>query len=109
MSSTPRVAVCVVLLGLATGCHAQAEAAPIPASAAQGRAEPQRPSARTRVIEDRDVRIEETRLRGQVQRITVQNKRPGAPPYEIIVGPGGRDPSQDHGAVGQRTWSLLAF
>ena len=66
------------------------------------------------VIEDDNVRIEETRVRGQLSRITVQNKlggRLGPNSYEIIVGPGGRDPSQKNaqGASGQRAWSVLSF
>ena len=61
------------------------------------------------VIEDDGVRIEETRLRGQAQRITVQSKVAGARAYEIIVAPGGRDASQDRGASGQRAWSLFNF
>lgn len=55
------------------------------------------------------MRIEEKRLRGQAQRISVQSKVEGAKPYEIIVGPGGRDPSKDRGAVGQSAWSLFDF
>jgi hypothetical protein len=64
----------------------------------------------TRVIEDDEVRIEESRgQRGQLQRITVRNKAPGARSYEIIVGPAGQDPSQPRGAAGQRAWSLFDF
>ncbi|MBL8340345.1 MAG: hypothetical protein JNL30_02665 [Rubrivivax sp.] len=65
-----------------------------------------------RVIEDDRVRIEETRVRGQVQRITVAPKGPVGStlrPYEIQVGAGGRDPSQDRSAAGQRVWSVLKF
>lgn len=61
------------------------------------------------VIEDDGVRIEETRLRGQPLRITVQSKLGQVRAYEIIVGSGGRDPSQDRGAAGQRAWSLFSF
>lgn len=62
-----------------------------------------------RVIEDGKVRIQETRVRGQTQSITVQSKLPGVAAYEIILPPLGKDPSQDRGAAGQRTWSLLNF
>jgi len=63
----------------------------------------------TRVIEDDDVRIEESRgKQGQLQRITVRSK-PGGKGYEIIVGTGGQDPSQPRGATGQRAWSLFDF
>jgi len=62
-----------------------------------------------RIVEDDQVRIEETRVRGQLQRITVANKGSAMRPYEINVGAGGRDPSQDKSAAGQRVWSVLRF
>ena len=62
-----------------------------------------------RVIEDDTVRIEETRLRGQTQNVTVQSKLPGVRAYEVIMPPLGKDPSQDKGAAGKRTWSLFDF
>ncbi len=63
----------------------------------------------TRVIEDEEVRIEESRgQRGQLQRITVRSKT-GTTTYEIIVGPAGQDPSQPRGTAGQRAWSLFDF
>jgi hypothetical protein len=71
-----------------------------------------RPASELRVIEDDQVRIEETRLRGQLQRVTVAPKgSPGSTmrPYEINVGAGGRDPSQDKSGAGQRVWSVLRF
>jgi hypothetical protein len=61
------------------------------------------------VIEDDNVRIEESRVRGQAQRITVHNKGARSGAYEIIVPGGGKDSSQDRGAAGQRAWSLFAF
>jgi hypothetical protein len=63
----------------------------------------------TRVIEDGSVRIEESRLRGQTQTVTVQSKLPGMKAYEVILPPLGKDPSQDKGAAGKRTWSILGF
>jgi hypothetical protein len=80
--------------------------APASAPAPQRRAEA---VARVTVIEDDGVRIEETRLRGAAQRITVQSKVGNAREYEILVGRGGRDPSQDRGAAGQRAWSVFGF
>ena len=87
-----------------------------PAKAAPATSAP-KPASNTaselRVFEDERVRIEETRLRGRVQRITVAPKAAGgasaAPAYEINVGAGGRDPSQDKSAAGQRVWSVLRF
>jgi hypothetical protein len=68
--------------------------------------------AGVRVIEDDSVRIEETRQRGQIARITVQPKGGSTSAfkgYEINVGAGGRDPSQDKSGAGQRVWSVLRF
>ena len=62
-----------------------------------------------KVIEDGKVRIEETRLRGQAQTVTVQSKLPGVKAYEVILPPLGKDPSQDKGAAGKRTWSIFDF
>jgi len=73
------------------------------ASAAEGNAPVKR------VIEDDKVRIEETRMRGQTQSVTVQSKLPGVKAYEVIMPPLGKDPSQDKGAAGKRTWSLFDF
>ncbi len=91
----------------------QAQPAPAPASlppaAAASAAALADTGLQKRVIEDDAVRIEEIRLRGQPQRITVQSKLRGAKAYEILVGPGGKDPSQNHGAANQRAWSLFDF
>jgi hypothetical protein len=39
--------------------------------------------------------------------VRVQNKGSNLRPYEIQVAPAGRDPSQEKGSAGKRTWSLL--
>jgi hypothetical protein len=96
----------------AAACHAQAQA-PAAAAASAPAAAASAPSAagtvtRT-VIEDEGVRIEETRLRGLPQRITVHSKVGGAAPYEILVAPPGRDATQGRGAAGQRAWSIFDF
>ena len=79
--------------------------APLPAAPPPGRT----PAPDLRVVEDDHVRIEETRSRGQLQRIVVHTRLGGARSYEIIVGSPGRDPSQERGAAGQRAWSVLSF
>lgn len=81
------------------------------ASAARAASAPARAKAKAHivVIEDDNARIEEVRNRGTVQRITVQSKVPGVRPYEIQVAPPGRDPSQERGNAGQRTWSIFNF
>jgi hypothetical protein len=61
------------------------------------------------VIEDDQVRIEEVRSRGRVQSIHVQSKLANVKAYDIQVAPPGRDPSQERGNAGQRTWSLFSF
>lgn len=90
-----------------------AKAAPAAQPAASAAKAASHSASELRVIEDKRVRIEETRLRGRVQRITVAPKgaggEAGAPAYEINVGAGGRDPSQDKSAAGQRVWSVLRF
>ncbi|MFY7866164.1 MAG: hypothetical protein ACOVRJ_15120 [Roseateles sp.] len=65
------------------------------------------------VIEDDSTRIEELRVRGQTQKVTVQPKNSKLPSYEIIMGDGSRDLSPGagttRGAAGRRVWSLLNF
>ncbi len=60
-------------------------------------------------MEDDNVRIEEARSRGRVQSIHVQSKVSNVKGYDIQVAPAGRDPSQERGNAGQRTWSLFNF
>jgi hypothetical protein len=106
----PRPALLTLLFGMApVGAWAQ----PAPASAATpapAAASAARPASGVRVIEDDNVLIEETRVRGQIVRIVVHDKTGDKPrSYEIVVGSGARDPSQDKGAAGQRVWSVLRF
>ena len=65
------------------------------------------------MLEDDGARIEELRVRGHTQRITVAPKRGGGLAYEIIVGDGSRDladgPDAARGAIGKRVWKLLSF
>jgi hypothetical protein len=56
------------------------------------------------VNEDEQVRIEELRVRGETQRITVQPKAASAPAYEIVTHDvGSKAPS------GERVWHILGF
>jgi len=70
------------------------------------------PAVQRIVIDDGRARIEELRVRGQVQRITVAPKG-AAPGYEIIVSDGWRDLSEgantSRGAAGKRVWNILKF
>lgn len=71
------------------------------------------PQVQQIVLEDDHTRVEELRVRGQTQKVTVQPKNSKAPAYEIIMGDGSRDlspnASSTRGAAGQRVWRLLDF
>jgi hypothetical protein len=70
------------------------------------------PFVKRTVIDDKHNHIEELRVRGQLQKVTVAPKD-GAPSYEIITGDGSRDLSPgvntSRGAAGQRVWNILHF
>ena len=74
---------------------------PAPRQAAAG---PQR-----LVSEDDQVRIDELRLHGQTQRLTVQPKGGSGRPYEILQPGPGADANQHRDAAGQRVWPVLTF
>jgi hypothetical protein len=67
------------------------------------------PAVQRQVSEDDNVRIEETKVRGQTQNITVHTKRPGVKPYQVVPSSGARDPSQAGDTAGQRVWNVLKF
>jgi hypothetical protein len=97
----------IALIGTVLPCGAQ----PAPKAVPAGEPEVQRS-----VIEDTGARIEELRVRGQVQRITVSPKFGGKAPYEIITGgggteiPGGVNAGRGAaGTAGKSAWNLLAF
>lgn len=97
------------LLALAACGAALAQTAK-PAAAPATAASAVRVASNVVVIEDDNVRIEETHGRGGVVRqVTVHTKLPGARSYEVQVAPAGRDPNQDKGSAGRRTWSVLSF
>ena len=86
--------------------------APVPAPM---EADPQRggePAVQRTVIDDSRARIEELRVRGQLQKITVEPKG-RAPGYEILLGDGahvvGDDPGTSRGSAGKRVWNVLRF
>ena len=79
------------------------------AAAAQAPTRPE-PEIKRSVIEDDKVRIDELRVRGQVQRITVSPKASGVRPYEIVPPDASRDSSQaSKGLSGQRLWQVFSF
>ena len=71
------------------------------------------PEVKHTVIEDQGSKIDELRVRGQVQHVVVTPKVGTTRPYEIIVSRSGRDPVDGTGgansAVGKRVWNVLAF
>jgi hypothetical protein len=70
---------------------------------------PTEPKVQQLVAEDDQVRIEELRVRGQTQRITVNPKVEGAKSYDIHTRPGGSDPSKGREGVGQSLWQVFTF
>ena len=104
MSFFVRLPAGLVAMLAAAVCQAQA----VPSVSAAAASAPVESLTR-KVIEDDGARIEETRLRGAPQRITVQSKIGGVAAYEIIVAPPGRDATQQRGAAGQRAWSIFSF
>ena len=70
------------------------------------------PQVQRTVMEDKGARIEELRVRGQTQRISVQPKG-GAQAYEIIPSDAAREVSEGagstRGAAGKRVWPVLNF
>jgi len=73
------------------------------------------PNVKLTVIDDSRARIEELRVRGQLQKVTVLPKD-GAPGYEIIVGGDGSHEQAfsagqagSRGASGKRVWNVFRF
>ena len=83
--------------------------------AAQQSAQPAggEPRVQVTVLEDDATRIEELKVRGQTQRITVQPKQGGMKGYEIIPADPGRDNTDSadsqRGGAGKSVWRLLSF
>jgi hypothetical protein len=68
------------------------------------------PVVKRTVVEDDHVRIEELRVRGQLQRVIVSPKASGVASYEIVPPEAGRDMSQQSkGISGQRVWQVFSF
>ena len=79
---------------------------PVLAQAPNVRSEPE---IKRTVVEDDKVRIEELRVRGQVQRITISPKASGVRQYEVVPADAGRDAAQHKGLTGQSLWQLFSF
>jgi hypothetical protein len=105
-----KLAIAVFTLFAAGVGPCQAQAVTALAAAATERGEPE---VRRSVVEDDGARIDELRVRGQAQRVTVTPKVGPKKSYEIITGNAGRDPFDGTGgarsAVGKRVWNVLDF
>ena len=81
------------------------ETAPMPVKGGE-------PAIRRTVIEDRAAKIEELRVRGNLQKVVVTPKG-GAPGYEVLTSDGyhptADDPGTSRGSAGKRVWSVLRF
>jgi hypothetical protein len=123
MKTSVAVALAACVAGLAaTGANAADAASPAarppaPAASATLIDEPEQlrggePYVRHTVIDDGRARIEELRVRGQLQKVTVDPKG-RIPSYEILLGDGahvvGDDPGTSRGSAGKRVWNVLRF
>lgn len=113
---TPKLAIAACLV--CGPCLAQvgASAAPKPDHPVQVQpalSEPGEPNVQRTVLEDEGSRIEQLRVRGQVQYVVVTPKVIISRPYEIIVPRSARDPVDGTGgtnsALGKRVWNILDF
>jgi Protein of unknown function (DUF2782) len=104
-------------------CRAQSLSTPLPPDAgasapAAARVDQQpteagEPNVTHTVIEDDGSKIDELRIRGQLQHVVVTPKVGFRKPYEIIVNTSGRAPGNgvpgNTGADGKTVWSVLLF
>ena len=72
---------------------------------------PPEPKIEKTVTEDDQVRIEETKVRGETKKVTVKHKLTKAPDYEIVVNDAGRESAGGSGKSGSgtRVWRVLNF
>ncbi|MCU0969639.1 MAG: hypothetical protein MUF03_12650 [Rubrivivax sp.] len=104
----------VLGLGAVASSQLLAQTAPTPAAPPVAEpAPPQRggePQVRRIVLEDDQTRIEELRVRGQTQTLTVESRFGGAVSrYQIVSGTPPSDRAEDRRATGRSVWTLFAF
>ena len=107
----PKIALTV--LALCAACSVPCMAQVAPEAAPLATTERGEPDVRRSVTEDEGSRIDELRVRGQTERVTVTPKVGFRKPYEIATGNAGRHtfdgPGGARGAVGTRVWNVLDF
>ena len=138
MKTLPALALCLIA-GLSLPCFAQPAAEPAQAAQPAQPGQPAQPAAAAAaaqpapaaeatqaapgrsgepvvqhtVIDDGGTRIDELKVRGETQRITVTPKVGPAQGYEIIPAGGARNmsdgASSTRGAAGKRVWHVLSF
>ena len=104
----------LALLAVCAPCWSQTAPAALPPAAETATlSERGEPNVKHTVIEDDGARIDELKVRGHTQRITVTPKVGPKRGYEIITGDGSRDLSDgaatSRGAAGKRVWNVLSF
>ena len=114
-----RLLAATLLCLAAAPCSAQeapataAASAPAPERAASAAPLAGEPNVQRTLIEDKGSRIEELKVRGTTQRVTVTPKVGTSKSYEIIMGDGSRNltdgANTSRGAAGQRVWTVLDF
>jgi hypothetical protein len=117
------VSVVFGMLSASAPCWAQSLSKPLPPDAGasapgstrvdQQPTEVGEPNVTHTVIEDDGSKIDELRIRGQLQHVVVTPKVGFRKPYEIIVNTSGRAPGNgvpgNTGADGKTVWSVLLF
>jgi hypothetical protein len=102
----------VALTFVCLGAPCWAQSAPASSAAAQA-TERGEPNVKYTLIEDEGSKIDELRVRGQLQHVIVTPKVGFTKRYEIIVSRSGRDPVDGtggaNGALGKRVWNVLDF
>jgi hypothetical protein len=106
MNAKPALVAFALVLAIGPAARAQ-DAGPAPKESVAS----SEPRVQYTVIEDDATRIEELKVRGQTQRITVTPK--GLKSYEILPADQGRDMSDgagsQRGAAGKRVWHIFTF
>jgi len=90
-------------LALAAAAAAAPASAPIEKMAGE-------PAVSHRIVEDRQNRIDELKVRGETRRVVVRPKADGVMEYEIAPPSGATDTSQGRrSSAGERVWRFFTF